>query len=687
MKESKPLKKVLEEMRDSRNFDRLIRFTDETQWEQMPLDERELLGLLFVMQGEKQLDEGSDEVLQSFKFANQVAPNCADLIFRQALTFANQINNITCLRAACKLFKKVTILQEDCFYAWHGWANVHVLLGIHSHADRNFQQALKKFQRAEECISNIPAHDRAVFYRDWGVLWFHLGKFSGEAFDFRQSIQLYQRAIKLGLAVYDLYNDYGNCLIELSVLLNRPELIVEGVEMYWRSVRIKSDFYDGWMNLSSALKVLYELHPLEAYYKLANEGFQKAAQLEPQSGSLWLKWGQLQAFRGKISRELDFVKQSCEKYEIANDCEPNHPIILSSWAESLLLTGEWTEDLRYLKLAEEKIIKSLEIDPKYPFIWSLYGNCLCEIGLYFDDKQYLYQAIESFQNGLKLSPDDPVILYGIAMAHFAIGQFEQEVEWIQDANDYCRKVIENGGHSNAQYWNDWGVVLMKLGMMTDEKGLVEAAMNRFEQALRVRANQQKNEEMEPEWLYNYGCALDFLGDFNEDPAFFEKAIQVLKKVIESDPYFHQAYYNLAIAYSHFGELTADLACYKEALRYIEAYLSLEPEDDYAWNEWGLTLLDIAQMIDDPSQKDAVAGMYEKAESKFIQARGLGSKPAVFYLACLYSLSGNYEASMHCLEAATQLKVLPSVGELESDRWLEGVRHTLEFKKFIADISG
>lgn len=673
-------------MLDSRNFDRLTRFADESQWEQMPLDERELLGMLFVMQGEKQLNEGNEDVLQSFKIANQVVPDSAELIFRQAIVFAKQADNTSCLRTSCKLFKKATTLKKDFFHAWHGWANVYVLLGIHSHSERNFQVALKKFQIAEECSLNISKYDLGSLYRDWGVLWFHFGKLSGEAFDFRQSIKFFQRAIKQGFSAYDLYNDYGNCLIELSVLLNRPELIIESVEMYWRSVRIKSDFYDGWMNLSSALKILYELHPLNAYYNLANEGFQQAAQIDSQNGSLWLKWGQLHAFKGKITRDLDVIKDSCDKYEIADDCEPNHAAVLSSWAESLLLIGEWLEDLQFLKDAKEKIIRSLELAPKHPLIWCLYGNCLCEFGRYFNEGSYFHQAVEKYQYALKLAPKDPVVLYGIAMAYCSIGQFENNTEWLQEANIYCRKVIENGGHSHAQYWNDWGVVLMKLGMITDEKELVEAAMNRFEQALRVRSNQQKDEEMEPEWLYNYGCALDFLGDYNEDPAFFEKAIQVLKKVIELDPYFHQAYYNLAIAYSHFAELTADLNSYKDALRYIEAYLSLEPEDDYAWNELGLTLIDISQIMDDPSTKDAVLGMYQEAESKFIQARGLGSKPAVFYLACLYSLSGNYDASIHCLQAASQLKVLPSVEELISDQWLNGVRQTTEFKEFISNIN-
>jgi len=681
MKKSKSCKKVLEEILNSHDFDRLGDFVDASQWTDMSQDERELLGFLFVLQGEKQLENGDNKVFESFKLANKIVPNCPMMMARQALALADQTHNVFCLKASTRIYKKIVEAQPDFFDAWYQWGNVCVLLAIHSDAEKDFKKALAKFEKAEELSSNKNKEDLSGFYRDWGLLWYHFGKLSGEAFDFRQALKFYQKAIKLGFNAYDLWSDYGNCLIELSSLLNKPELIIEAVEMYWRSVRKKPDFFEGWMDLATSLKVLYNLHPLDAYYSLSMEAFEKAAKLEPQNGALWIKWGQLQAFRGKTTKDFEALCDSCQKYETADICESNHPQILSSWAESLVCIGDWTDDLEALRLAEEKIIKSLEIQPKNTRAWCLYGNCLNELGRYFSDNEYYYTAIEKYQHGLNFSPKDPDIWHGIAMAYFFVGQSNDDLEWFEASSNYCQQSIENGGHPNPQYWNDWGVVLMKLGMLTDDKEYIEDALNRFEQALRLKSNQPQEDFTDLNWLYNYGCAFDFLGDAVDDISYLEKAIQVLKKVIDIDPYFHHAYYNLSLAYIHYAELTADLDSYGQALKYMEAYLSLESEDECAWNEWGLALTELSQLIDDPSRLEETRRLLVEAEGKFLQARSLGSVSADYYLACLYSLLGNYSSSLHHLERAKEFKALPSIEELSNDEWLEGVRQTLEFQNF------
>jgi tetratricopeptide (TPR) repeat protein len=684
MKDINKRKKVLEEMIHSRNFERLNGFEDIKQWEQMPTDERELLALLFVMQGEKQLSEGSNLVLNSFKRANQAAPNCPEIMYRQALAFARETHNSYCLKAADRIFKNVVEVAPKFFDAWHAWANTRVLLALHTQSEEDFQGANACFRKADESILLSTKQNQSRFYRDWGVMWFQYGKLSGEAIDFCEAWKYYKKAISLGEQTYDLWNDYGNCLVELSTLLSKPEMILEAVEMYWRSVRLNSDFFEGWMNLATALKVIYEFHPLDAYYTLAIEGFERASRLNPDHKTLWIKWGQLQAFRGKTDKDLDALQDSCRKFEAAAVFDPDHPALLSSWAESLLYIGEWIDDLQLLKQAEEKIITSLGMQSDQPRIWCLYGNCLSELGRYFEDEGYYLSSLEKYQYGSKLSPNDPVIWHGLAMAYFALASFNQEKEYLEKAGDCCRHVIENGGHSQAQYWNDWGVILMKLGTLNDDKDLVEGALNRFEQALRIRSNQNTDEFMEPEWLYNYGCALDFLGDYDEDLSCFEKAIQVLKKVIEIDPSFHHAYYNLAIAYGHYADLTADPEAYHESLIYLEAFVSLEPEDEFAWNEWGLTLIDLSRLIDDPAKSEDVKRLYEEAELKFFYARSLGSSAALYHLACLHSLKGNYDVSLHYLEQAKSLKALPPIEELVSNDWLEGVRFLPEFQKLLSE---
>lgn len=668
----------------TQNLEHLTVFEDSSQWNEMPMDERELLGLLYVMQGEKQLTEGDNKVLDSFKLANLAAPNCPHIMYRQALAFAKETHNLYCLKAAGKIFQRTVEIKPDFFDAWHGWANTSALLAMHSNVEEDYTSALDKFAKAEELIDCSSKSMQAGLYRDWGVLWFHYGKFSGEAIDFRHALKCYKKAVSFGLNTFDLWNDYGNCLTEIASLLKKPDLILESVNMYWRSVRIKQDFFEGWLNMAVALKVVYELQPNESYYKLANEGFEQASKLDPEIGTLWVKWGQMQAFRGKTFKEIDVLRESIQKFEAANICESNHPVVLSSWAESLLYLGEWTDDLSLIKEAEAKVVKSLEIQKDHPRIWCLYGNCLAELGRYFDEEDYYVKALEKYHYALTLTKKDPVIWHGISMAYLALGQLKQDLKLIDKANHCCRNVIENGGHNLAQYWNDWGVVLMKIGTITDEKEVVQDALSRFEQALRIRSHYQRQDLIETEWLYNYGCALDFLGDFDDDITYLERAIQVLKKVVNIDPSFHHALYNLAIAYAHYGDLTSDPDAFVESLKYLEAYVVIEPEDDYAWNEWGLTLIDLSLLINDPVKIGEVDDLLKEAESKFARARSLGCYSSLYHLACLYAVKGDYENALSFLLQAKEVGALPSAEELITNHWLEGVRYTPEFQRLVLE---
>jgi hypothetical protein len=74
-------------------------------------------------------------------------------------------------------------------------------------------------------------------------------------------------------------------------------------------------------------------------------------------------------------------------------------------------------------------------------------------------------------------------------------------------------------------------------------------------------------------------------------------------------------------------------------------------------------------------------VFELAESKLLHALTLGQLNASYHLACLYSLMGNYTASMSYLERASRTGVITSIEELLHDEWLEGVRQTPEFHTF------
>lgn len=651
----------------------------------MSNEERELLASLFVMQGEKHLDVGDSKVLESFKLANDVAPNCPIVMYRQALAFAKQNQNAFCLRAASKVFEKVLEAKPNFFDARHGWANAQVLLGECISEMDPFHQALHLFSTTEGLADKVSSTKLAAFYRDWGVCWHSLGKLSGEAYDFRKSLEVFHKASKYGQNASQFWIDYGNSVMELSALVGKPEILLEAVELYWKAVKLAPHHSKGWMNLATSLQLIYQYQPQESYFTLADESFDQVAKLDPQNVELWIKWGQLYSFKGRITRDIDRLYESCKKFEIAEICEQNHPLIFSSWGEALMLIGAWTENLSCLQQSQQKIINSLEIQSDNSHVWCIYGNCLNELGKYFGDHSYFEHAAEKFRYGIKFDSRSYLLWHGLALAYFGIGQLNNSLELIEESTKCYIKAVRCGSPPSPQFWNDWGVTLIKLAHVTGEKRHLVSALKKFEMALHYVTDVQDMGLLDPEWLFNYGSALEFLGELEEEASHYEKAIQAMEKVLEIDPGYHLAHFNLGALYSNLGDFEADPEHFQSSMKHFETYLSIEVEDDFAWNEWGVTLLYFAELIKDPSRPDDAQKLYKDAESKLLHAIALGNTSALYHLACLYSLTGKVAASIHYLERSEQNHALPSIDELSKDEWLEGIRGTTHFRSFLSHL--
>ncbi len=687
MKKVAQFKKQLEGILLSGELAQLEQFRDKKKWTGMTPDERELLGTLFVMQGEKELKEGDRHVLESFKLASKVAPKSSHILYRQAMAYASQDSNMYCLTSACRLFERLLGIDPEFYDAWHHWGTVFVKLGMFSHEPEYFEEGDRIFAKAEALAYKQHPTKVAQLYRHWGVNLYCLGKLSGEAGDFHHAVTKYQKAIELGMETVEIWNDQGNALVELSSLLNNQDLLLEAVEYYWKTIHLSPDYVEGWCNLAYSFQKLFLSTYIETYFNLAIESYENASKLQANNATLWMRWGQLLCIRGKNKRDEKMLDESLDKHETADLCDPDNPVIINAWAEALLAYGSITEDLNLLRLAEQKILRSLEKQRDNPETWGLYAYSQLEYGSYFSDHKYYVKAIEKFQHAIALNRDDPILWHGIMMANCLLGDATSEKRAFKQAAKHCMRVVDCGGHHNPFFWNDWGVILMKLGTMTQEKRYIEAALAKFEQAIRLKKHDSNSDNIEIEWLYNYGCALDFLGDYQEPAINYDKAVQILSRVIEINPKFYSAHFNLGMALAHLGELNDDAECFYRSFEHFAIYTSYESEDESAWCEWGVALLNFALLVLDPMHPDEGISVFELAESKLIHSLGLGQLNASYHLACLYSLTGDYVSSMNFLDRASRTGVITSLDELIHDDWLEGVRQTDAFHRFYNDLKG
>lgn len=667
----------------SNAFEQLVPYKEPVSWDSMSHNERELLGILFVKQGEHQLKNGDSKVLESFDLASKVAPHSPQVFFRQAMVYAAQGQNIRCLQAASKALEKATHLDPSFISAWHSWGNVLVRMGMFYEDSTYFYQADEKFHEAEHLAlhAHVPFTENLFWH--WGVCWYQIGKYSGEAVDFFRSLEKFRMAEKAGSGSGEFHNDFGNVLIDLACLVSgRKELFIEALEHYQKFTMYIPTQYEGWLNLACTYQRLYDLTDNVEYFHEADECFDRSQSLNTEDATIWLRWAELLLNSGRAHQDLDRLRDSLEKFEKAHALEPDHPIVLLRWSEAQMLLGAYTENLELLHEAKAKINQALEAIPQEVDAWYVYGVCLCEFGRYFASDEYYFKAIEKFQYGLTLRPTHPILLHGMALAYYAIGDLTFNPSMIEQAIKFFDRVADDNPHLAPQFLNDWGVALMKLGDMTNEQSYVESAAEKFEQAINRRL-EIHNEDVEIEWLYNYGCAMDFLGDFHEEPVYYEKAVQVLSHILQLDPEYTNARYNLAMALFHLGELNADIDSFHKAIDLFHDLVLHDPEDEMTWNDYGLTLLNLAVLTNDPAQAAQAEKLFEQAESKLQQAVALGNVNAFYNLACLYALLNNIPAALHYLERAEQSQALPPVEDLMHDEWLLCLRNQRPFRMLVS----
>lgn len=678
----------LQAIATTKAFDRLCQYHDPSVWGSFSIEDQELLAQLFVLQGEHQLSRG-EPATTSFQAATLIAPQNANIYLKQGLAFLGRTTDIDCLRQACTCFQEAAGLQYDLFSIWFHWGIALVRIGVHFADSAFLREADEKFLKATRLVHK--SQEKGVLLWRWALCWFAMGKLSGEACDFRIAVDKMQEAEALGLREPTFWNDYGYILQELGLLVHRTEILQQAAVYFQNAIQAKPDHAEAWLGLAVLMQRLYAVKGDRSCFIESDRAFRQLTTISTHSLDLWLGWGQLYLGYGKLHRDLEMLRLALERYEKAGSFGGDHLVVQCGWAEVQILVGGMTERIELIREGLRKIERCMEIAPEHIRIRYLHASGLLELGRYFGDESYHERAIEKLKQGLTLQHADPLLWYGLAQAHFALGDLRGDSELLERAVHCCSQVVELGGMGVPQFFNDWGVALMRLSELTNSKRLIEEAIEKFEQAVAMQfksaeADGRGRESLDPEWLYNYGCALTFLGDYSDDPQCYEKAIQVLSQVIILDANFSHARYNLALAFSHLGELVNDVDCLYKSLELFQSVVEQDPEDEIAWTDWGIALINLAQLVRDPSRSEYAAGLLEQSEAKLLQAAALGSTTVYYHLACVYSLMNHHATAIFYLERADASGGLPSLDEVTQDEWLEGLRHTDQFRQLLHQLA-
>lgn len=664
------LLKILEE----ESFDELEQYEDPSAWDTMTSDERKLLAYLFIMKGEGRLTR-EPHIPPAFRLASKVAPDCSRIFYYQALSYIRHARDVTCLRAACKALQKATKMDKNFSPAWQAWGDVLMQqASLFTELDYA-QEALEKFETAEAC----DPEPEPEFYWEWGMCWVVTAQLSGEASDYSQALKKFEIAEKMGVTEPTFYRDCGNTASRFYKLMGDPKVLTAAIMFYQKSVEGDRQSHEAHLNLSCACSEMFERTLHQEFFDRSSHHFAEAIALDGSDYLSWTHWGKLLATMAKLTQSTHFLEEASRKFEKAYELAPFDASVLARWGEVILLRGKFEEDLQLLSQGEEKIRESLEIADENSSVWWLYGQCFHEKGRYFDDATYYEKAIDTFQEGLAIDAENPLIWHALAQVYYDMGELLEDQSSIEKALELYPRIIERVGGAHPIINYDWGSASLKLAEMTLDRHHAEFAATKIREAIEEEFQQKRPEA---DWLYRYGAALQLIGDLAEDESLYEKAVQVLNKVLQIDKQHIPARTHLAVLLTQIGDIYGDVDCFKRAVDQFHIVLLQDPENEIAWDQCGLAYLQQGLLAHDPAFPGRAEELFLQAETKLLQAASLGFAPALYHLACLRALSHDIDGAIHYLERADKNKGLPPFKEVCLDEWLENIHEHEKFQHFI-----
>jgi tetratricopeptide (TPR) repeat protein len=651
-------------------------------WTHLTDDQKKELALQSLRQGELALLRGNLGALSLFETASQLDPSNPTIWYRQGLSFfeyGSEEGKEKALLLASKHFKVATQFNPLFFDAYVAWGNALLQLG-RFHEEHHFHiEARDKYQRA---IALSQGQDKTILselYWDFGIVWSEIANHSGEALDFHLAIQAFQSSLEhQPTPQAEFWNDYGNAYFQLGLLINDDRLFLKAVEYLQHAIENLPNYFDGWNTLADTYTLLYVNSLDERYAARASDCYVRAVKIVPQDPIIWLSWAELLGETGRLNKNVKHLISSIEKCARAASLDPENNEIIGQWVESLSHLGAIGGRLDLLTEAEQKIIKATEQTPDDPDLWHAYGICLMGFASYFSDPEYDDLAIEKLQYGLSIDRTNAEIWHALGLAHKHAADLTEDEVMIERAPRFLSKAMDLKPSCPALAF-DAASAYLHYSEAIDDITALEQAIALFESLLQNHRSALLNH---PEWLFEYGRALDWLGEYTGEEKDFARAIEIFSHVLLIDPDHPKVQLQMAMTYAQIGHAVGESEYYRRALNHFRLAARQEEENDALWLEWGLCLIHLAHHTIDASFMDQ---LYLDAEQKISRAGHLGNPHAHYHLACLHSILGRTFEAMDLIRQALSARALPPLEELLEDDWLENLRNTEIFSQFMADL--
>ncbi|MEI6531796.1 MAG: hypothetical protein WCN87_03140 [Chlamydiota bacterium] len=632
------------------------------------------------LKNEAEVSAAEEALLECDKVEHQDGTLCLEigLLWQE---MGQMMDNPQHIEKAIDCFSKGSSFLPTPFYALVASAKAYTLLGRFDGEDGYFNKAEDCFHSAKVFLSIVQT-EQFHFTWQWAVTLLCASYASGEIEDWHAALAKFDEAGRLASKTEPLFlQQRGECLAAFGIHVNQKEYLLQAVHLFNAAMPLVEDNANLNYQLGSSYFHLfcltYDRHYFEKaldYLQLAQE----APRLALQSGHLL---AHLYLECGKIFDDSMLFTKALEQFEALEAAEVTTSSMFAGVCETLTRLALLEDRVDYLRLAKEKISRGLEFYPKESKLLYCQGGLMVAFGHYFSDSRYFEQAIIHLETVINNDKSNFLLWRALADAYFS------HAEALQDPSLMKKAIISFDAALKLKMdfiplWLDCATARLRYAEMADEQHVAIEAVEHFEKALMMLATAEPSEceqQLKMECMTRYGAVLDLLGDMTGENFYFEKAVEVLQKAHLSGETTLSARYQLALCLSHLGETTGEPASFLQAIEHFSYLAALEDEEAYYWTDWAVALLNLSQC---PENEGHIDYWFDQAENKLRHASTLGDIQAYYYLACLFSLKKDCQSAILYLEKSKKFGALPMVDDLFHDHWLENVRETELFRRFI-----
>lgn len=662
----------------SHKVDTLNQWEQECSWEQLNLNERQVLARLFLLKAASAFAKEKEQALFTAQRLLSVDFSSSFSLAQQMLEKGVQNNDPFLISfAVCCLepFEKTLSSDSDKAFlevfsqAYYEHAK-RTNSSKHLEAVIDYCRWLKKQEakdpQALACLSKRQAESL-----------FLLGEIQGEACDYFQALQAFVQAQAFYDDSWEFCSLQAICYERLFALLGKIEFLYQAKNCFEKALLVEDKDLDTNLKFLTMLVSLYlidgdDSHLSRAQFLLYESLPKDLPAVRFQLSRLLFHSGRLQGDVDKMAQAKDLLESLLFPHELLTD-------VKDLLVEVYLALGQDEEDLTILKKAEAFFEDewTLENDSGQGALARI--KYLVALGEYFGEVHYFHEALGRLQEYHGNKTEHFYALF--ASTCYELFLLNKKHAFLEQSLEHIEKAIGMASY-NPIYWGLKGSILSKKAEYNNEQDLCLVANQAFEKALEIRA---KLVYADLVWLCDYAFNNFLIGEFTQEEEDLEKVVELFSLILSIDPSYLDARFYLAQALLGLGSMTSNLDSLNLAIDHYKALLKKDEEDDLVLCDMGECFVTLFLILKEQGDTELAQENLQLAEESLLKAAYLGNTDAYYNLACLYSLKGRFEETLFYLQRAFATDSLPPMEEIMEDDWLEDFRNSKLFKLFCTNL--